>query len=155
MPCKRFGLCNDMCAGARRAHLCIAPANKLPLNGVPEVSQHLHVAETLVLVELNTLNVPLLHVLGDNVSRKVEVVALAALEELGRVRPLVVVELPGVARGEDRDDAVPVLGLCEEPGVVGDQELDRLGEAVQLFHRGGHIGVGARQVARVHVHRVL
>ena len=47
-------------------------------------------------------------------------------EELGWVRPFVVLELPGLTRGEDTDDARPIFGL-ELLGGVDDDEADWAG----------------------------
>lgn len=57
---------------------------------------------------------------GDGIARHADVDADGVLEEFRRMGPLVVLELPCLAGGEDRDEALPVVGL--EVGRVVDED---------------------------------
>lgn len=97
--------------------------------------------------------------LGGVLAAPADVDAGDVAEELLRGAPLVVLELPALAGGEDGDDAVPVLGL-ELLGALHEDEphrprgLDVLDQPVDVQHARARRAAGRRRVRR-HVRAAL
>lgn len=72
--------------------------------------------------EVRDTTAPALHLTGDILAAPADINTGSVLEQLRRRRPLVRLELPGLAGCEDGDEAVPVLGL-EVGRAIDDDEL--------------------------------
>lgn len=95
-----------------------------------------------------------LHRLGRLVAAEAQIDARHVSEQLGRVAPPVVLELPGLARGEDGHDAVPVLGF-ELLRALDEDEAHRT-RGVNVLHHARHVEHrGRRVVVWRHVSAVL
>lgn len=91
---------------------------------------------------------PAADVIRGLVTTPAKVYTQGMLKEVTGVAPLVVLELPCLSRGKDRNDAVPVLGL-ELLGAFDENETHRSvgvdggDDALHVKHRRGGIACGS------------
>ena len=103
---------------------------------------------------------PTLNSVGKQLVTPTNVDTQSMVEELGRLTPLVALELPGLAGCEDSDNTVPVVGL-EVIRRLDENETQRAGgfdgwhDAVDVENvKGGRRGRGRRGIYTIHEERL-